>query len=160
MNSVLSSLLAVARRHGLNPSAQRIVEQYGKEPIFDDLVKISREIGLSASIKLIAQKELLELGKVFPILAELQNGNALIIPGLKVDPEGVTVVATLSAQKTNITYLALDEFFEVWSGRVVLFKKLEENSTKSTKKFGLMWFLPQIQGREKHLEILPSPHLP
>ena len=144
MNSVLSSLLAVARRHGLNPSAQRIVEQYGKEPIFDDLVKISREIGLSASIKLIAQKELLELGKVFPILAELKNGNALIIPGLKVDPEGATVVATLSAQKTNITYLALDEFSEVWSGRVVLFKKLEENSAKSTKKFGLMWFLPQI----------------
>jgi ABC-type bacteriocin/lantibiotic exporter with double-glycine peptidase domain len=135
MNSVLSSLLAIARRHGLNPSIPRIIEQYGEDPAFDDLVKIATEIGLSAGIKSLSAQGLGAIGKVYPILAELKDGRVIIIPGFKENPEGVVSIATLSAKNTKLEYLSIHEFTEMWSGRIAIFKPQETETQKEKKKF-------------------------
>lgn len=149
MNSVLSSLLAIARRHGLTPAIPRILEQYGQSPAFDDLIKISREIGLVAGIKSLSVKDLSGIGRVYPVVAELKDGQALIIPGLRMNAEQGFSIATLGSKNTKIEYLSTEQFADVWSGRIAIFKRTEADNQVNKKRFGLIWFVPQVLREKK-----------
>ena len=149
MNTVLASLLAIARRHGINPSPARLVEQYGASPGFDDLIRMAREIGLVASVKRIDATELKTLRDVFPILAETVSGDALIVPGVRSNAEDEAQVAVLSPKTTKIEPQPISEFSASWSGRVALFKKLDSESQSLRKPFDLTWFIPEILREKK-----------
>ena len=148
MNSVLASLLAIARRHGLSPSHGRLVEQFGKAPAFNDLIQMGREIGLHGSIREIQTEDLLELKNVFPIVVELKTGEAAIVPGIKQSGDGSYLVAYLSPNTTKIEHLSVQALQEQWSGRIALFKRPDVEKSSQRKKFDLTWFIPEIL-REK-----------
>lgn len=150
MNTVLASLLAVARRHGLNPSQARLSEQYGSAPDFDDLIKLAREVGLHASVKEINWEELTRLGNVYPIIIEQIDKEAAIVPGLKNIGSEDYNVAYLSPKTTKIETLTREEFKEKWSGRVALLRRAEKEGDRAVrKKFDLTWFLPEILKEKK-----------
>jgi ATP-binding cassette subfamily B protein len=149
MNTVLASLLAVARRHGLNPSQARLSEQYGSAPDFTDLIKIAREIGLNASLKNISWEEFVRLGNVYPIIVEQQDRDAAIVPGIKKLSDDNYSVAYLSPKTTKIETLSSDEFRQRWGGRIALVRKAEEDHKIRRKKFDLTWFIPEILREKK-----------
>lgn len=142
-------MMAVARRHGITPSHARLVEHYGSSPSFDDLIKIARELGLTASIRSLSAAELVALRGVFPVIAETNAGDAVIVPGVKAEAEGGPQVATLSTRSTKIETVGLDAFVEHWTGRIALFKKSEGESASRGKKFDLTWFIPEIFREKK-----------
>ncbi len=149
MNTILASLLAVARRHGLNPSQARLKEQYGPNPDFNDLIKLAREVGLQASITEISWEEFSRLGNVYPIIVEQIDKEAAIVPGIKNLDDGDYSVAYLSPKTTKIETLALSDFKQRWSGRIALLRKRAGDDKSARKKFDLTWFIPEILREKK-----------
>jgi len=149
MNSVLTSFLAIARRHGLNPSSQRLVEHYGEAPIFDDLLKLARELKLDAKIRRLEPNQFKTVGNVFPIVGELRGGGAIIIPGVEETPAGDHQIAVLRTETTKIERLSAQELAALCTGRYALFKMRPSAELTGEKKFDLTWFIPEIRKEGK-----------
>lgn len=105
---------------------------------------MAREIGLVASIKTIDRDGLTSLRDIFPILAETRQGDSIIVPGVRVAPNGEANVAILSPKTTKIEPTPLSEFCSDWTGRIALFKKIEADGQAQRKSFDLTWFIPEI----------------
>jgi len=109
---------------------------------------MAREIGLIASIKALNPSELKVLKDVFPILAETNAGESIIVPGIRRDEHEEALVAVLSSKTTKIEPQPLSAFCSDWTGRVVFFKKIDAEAKALKKNFDLTWFIPEIL-REK-----------
>ena len=145
MNSVLSSIFAVARRHGLNPSLARVVETYGESPDFDKLVQIARSIGLEASIKNLTAEDLNVLTGVFPIIIETSTApGAAIVAGARTDENGKLEFAVLAPPNTKVTQQPIERFVTDWTGRVGFLKRAGSPLGSDRQAFSLRWFIPEI----------------
>ncbi len=149
MNSVLASLLAVARRHGLNPPRERLEEQFTSDPDFNDLPKIAREINLVATIRDQRSEQLAEMGNVFPIIAETKDRGAVIVPGIKKATDGTLTIAILSPAITKVVQLGISEYQNLCTGRVALLRKSDSNIGGRQEKFGIRWFIPEVLREKK-----------
>ncbi len=77
----LVCLSLVARHHGVDISADRLIHEYSlehKEPDLRRILRIAKDNKLKAKSTKLSWKDLHRMGEAYPIIAKLQNGNYVI----------------------------------------------------------------------------------
>ncbi|MCO5064177.1 MAG: peptidase domain-containing ABC transporter [Rhizobiaceae bacterium] len=144
----IQCLALVARHHGVDVSADRLVHDYsvGEQPVpTQKLLRMAKDKGLRAKA---ARMDLSGLGKLrdaFPILAELNNGNWVVVANVATMPDGQVRIGVIDPLSVRPEALMLnqEQFERSWSGNVVLLKRVFKLSD-SNQPFGIRWFIPEI----------------
>ena len=82
----LVCLSLVARHHGVDISADRMIHEYSlehKEPDLRRILRIAKDSKLKAKSTKLSWKDLHRMGEAYPIIAKLQNGNYVIFVGAR-----------------------------------------------------------------------------
>ncbi|WP_427501231.1 peptidase domain-containing ABC transporter [Methylomonas sp. MED-D] len=145
-HSVIQCLTAIAQHHGIQINPERLIDEYAleaKEPNAAMLQRIATDIGLKIKIARLSWQTLLAQTGVFPIMARLRDGGAVIVVGIKKEaPEQVAILDPLAGDAA-VTYLDREQWWERWSGEVVLLKRHHALGDPN-QPFGLRWFIPEI----------------
>ncbi|OAI18176.1 MULTISPECIES: peptidase domain-containing ABC transporter [Methylomonas] len=145
-HSVIQCLTAIAQHHGIQINPERLIDEYAleaKEPNAAMLQRIAADIGLKIKIARLSWQTLLAQTGVFPIMARLRDGGAVIVVGIKKEaPEQVAILDPLAGDAA-VTYLDREQWWERWSGEVVLLKRHHALGDPN-QPFGLRWFIPEI----------------
>lgn len=147
MQTALKSFVLVARKHGVDRSVERLAHDYALEegePDSSRLIRIAQDQGLKARAQRMQWRDLGRVGKAFPVLARLKNGNTVVLSGYRVRDEG-DVVQVLDPLADRAELMDVDEarFTSAWSGEVILLKR-DASWRNEERPFGLGWFLPEI----------------
>ncbi len=84
LHTNLHCLALVARHHGVDLSPERLQHDYavGNDPVaVRQLLRMAKDAGLRAKHLDLNWRSLFQLGEAFPVLAELNNGNWVVIAG-------------------------------------------------------------------------------
>ena len=143
LETALQCFTAVARRHGIDLSADRIKHDYALKPDDDFtrlLPKIARSSGMRSRKLQVGWKELQRLGEAYPVIARLTNGNSVVLLGFHEGQVGV-----LDPLADRLAVLRLDQatFCKKWSGEVVLLRRTFALANES-RPFGFAWFIPEV----------------
>jgi ATP-binding cassette subfamily B protein len=143
----LQCLALVARHHGVDLSPERLVHDYavGEEPVpTRQLLRMAKDAGLRARQIRLSWQALMRLGDAYPVLAELDNGNWVVIAGpvLGGEQEMVRVLDPL-ASRPEILLVTEQQLCRSWRGSVVLLKRSYRLSDEDLP-FGFRWFVPEI----------------
>ncbi|MGQ0664204.1 MAG: peptidase domain-containing ABC transporter [Pseudomonadota bacterium] len=145
--TAIQCLVAIARHHGVDLSAQRIVHDHalsGAEPEPRDLVKIAEANGLAARSLRLAASDLGKLDGTLPALVRLANGNSIALLGVRRTGEGERVVVfDPMASGSGMLRLTRAELDRAWGGDVVLLRRRRAPG-EAAPAFGLAWFLPDL----------------
>ncbi len=146
-HTVVQCLTAVAQHHGLQINPERLIDDYAlkaEEPPPQLLLRMASDIGLKAKVGKISWTKLLAQQGVFPLMARLGNGNAVIVVGVKFEQD-VAKVAILDPLESSAAIILLNEtqFCTQWQGDVV-FMKRHHSLTDPNQPFSLRWFIPEI----------------
>ena len=146
-HTVVQCLTAVAQHHGLQINPERLIDEYAlksEEPPSSLLLRMAADIGLKAKIAKLTWRGLIAQNGVFPLLARLSNGNAVIVVGVRQEDAG-TKVAILDPLEENAAIILLnqEQFSSQWQGDVV-FMKRQHALTDPNQPFSLRWFIPEI----------------
>jgi subfamily B ATP-binding cassette protein HlyB/CyaB len=148
----LKCLALVARHHGLDVSADRLVHDYSlvdKEPDLQKLLRIAKECGLKARHLNMNWRQLKKLDQGFPVLAKLVNGNYVIFVGFRQvegeegKPAEQMAVFDPLADQQGFIFLDKEQVEKSWQGEVILAKRTY-SLLDSEQPFSLKWFLPEI----------------
>lgn len=145
-HTVVQCLTAVAQHHGLQVNPERLIHEYAlgdEEPGNPMLLRIAGEIGLKARVTRFSWEELLAQTGVFPMLARLSDGSAVIIVGVRADSGGKVAVLDPAMAGAKVMVLDREPFCRRWQGDVVLLKR-HHAITDPKQPFGLRWFVPEI----------------
>lgn len=142
----------MGRHHGLEVSADRLIHDYSlenSEPDDRRLLRIARDCGFKAKLVKLTWKHLERMQQAFPCMAKLENGNYVIIVGMRLhqteDNKSITQVVVFDplADRTDFLHLSREEFEKSWKGKILLTKRtyrlLDQN-----QPFSLRWFLPEM----------------
>ncbi|HMA16142.1 MAG TPA: cysteine peptidase family C39 domain-containing protein, partial [Kiloniellaceae bacterium] len=126
--TALHCLVAVARHHGLDLSAERLAHDHalgeGEVPLAR-LLRIAREAGLRARHVRLDWEDLPGLGGAFPVLAPLGNGNWVVLAGVQgTGPEAAAVVFDPLSGSAGLLLVPREQFLARWQGELVLLKRL------------------------------------
>ena len=145
---VLDALVAVARRHGVDTTAEavrrRFVVQDG--PIGNTaLIALASEIGLQARALRVGWSDLPRFANVLPAILRLKDGAALVLEAVVDDPNAgrVAVVSDPSAEAEARALVDEIQLNRVWDGELILIKRRFDR-TDETQPFGLGWLLGQV----------------
>ena len=147
----LQCLSLVARHHGIDVSADRLIHDYSlefDEPSLKRVLRIGKDTGLKIKHSRLTWKQLTKLDQAFPAMIRLENGNFVIAVGMREsDEEGDSIeqIAIFDplADQQGFIFLTQQEFEKSWKGEVILAKK--KTALLDTKqKFSLRWFLPEV----------------
>ncbi len=146
-HTAIQCLTAVAQHHGLQINPERLIDDYAlraEEPGNGLLLRIAADIGLKAKVDKLSWDRLMAQGGVFPLLARLNDGNMVIVVGVRSD-EGDGQVALLNPINANATVAMVPraEFERRWDGDV-LFVKRQHKFSDPNQPFSLRWFIPEI----------------
>lgn len=145
-HSLIQCLTAIAQHHGIQINPERLIDEYAleaREPNAALLQRIAADIGLKIKVAHLSWQSLLAQTGVFPIMARLRNGGAVILVGVKKDaPEQVAILDPLAGDAA-VTYLEREQWWERWSGEVVFLKRHHALGDPN-QPFGLRWFIPEI----------------
>lgn len=142
-------LSAILRHHGLDVSADRLVAEYaiGEEGIGPDLVlRMARNGGLKARKTRLRPRALLQLGRAYPALVRLNNGNWVVLAGAEKDESGTGVLRVfdpLAGEAGGMIVVPLEQFSKHWNGEVILAKR-SFGMNDPEQPFGFRWFIPEI----------------
>jgi ATP-binding cassette subfamily B protein len=148
MHTNIQCLALVARHHGVDITADRLVHDYsvGGDPVTTQkLLRIAKDKGLRAKAARMDLKSLGKLRDAFPVLAELNNGNWVVVANVAETPDGqirVGVIDPLSARPEALM-LNQEQFERGWNGNTVLLKRVFKLGD-SDQPFGIRWFIPEI----------------
>ena len=84
LHTNLHCLALVARHHGVDLAPERLQHDYavGNDPVaVRQLLRMAKDAGLRARHLDLTWRGLFQLGEAFPVLAELTNGNWVVIAG-------------------------------------------------------------------------------
>jgi ATP-binding cassette subfamily B protein len=147
LDTALRCLSAIARRHGLDLSPERLAAGLAPdEAPAAALLRLAQEHGLRARLQRLAWTELGTLDEAFPVVAFLENGNTVILVGMR---ENQVAVLDPLADKPGFLFLDEAGFAPRWTGEVLLLKPIARPA-EATNRFGLSWFLPEL-ARERGL---------
>ncbi|MCF8506944.1 MAG: peptidase domain-containing ABC transporter [Caulobacter sp.] len=149
----LRCLVLVARHRGIEMSVQRILHDYGigkREPSTAQLQRIAKDLGLRARYGQLGWGDIAALGEAFPLIAELKNGNWVVLSGWRAEDHKVAVFDPL-ADTPEMMFLSEAQFTAAWSGKV-MFLKRGRTADDPNRKFDIFWFIPEIM-RQKRLFI-------
>lgn len=152
--TALESLVSAARHHGIDLSADRLRHQYaiGDVPISPVLLlRMAQESGLRARSTRLNWDSLLRLGEAYPALAQLTNGNWVVVLAASRDTEGNEAVCVLDplAEQPEPLVIARRTFCLHWRGDVILIKRANKPAS-APRAFGFRWFVPELF-RERRL---------
>lgn len=148
MNTAITCLVLTARRLGIHTTVERVVHDNAltDEPDTRRLLRIAQDLGLKSRAKAVGWQDLFNVGKAFPVLARLKNGNWVIIasvePGLE-DKPATALVLDPMAEGSDLLRVDQAQLEKAWTGEILLLKK-EFDLTDEEQPFGLRWFVPEI----------------
>jgi ATP-binding cassette subfamily B protein len=148
-HTAIQCLTAIAQHHGLQINPERLIDDYAlraEEPGNGELMRIATDIGLKAKIDKLDWSRLMAQDGVFPLMARLNDGNMVIVVGVRAaEGDGEEQAAVLNPASANATVVmvARSEFERRWSGDVVFIKRQHKLSDPN-QPFGLRWFIPEI----------------
>lgn len=152
VDTSVSCLALIARHHGLEVSAGRLVHEYSLSDSAPDLrrvLRMARDVGLKARHARLTWQQLRSLDRAFPVMARLANGNYVIVVGVRQgeSPSGLAVeqVAVFDplADQQGFVYIDQAAFEKSWKGEVILAKRTF-SLLDANQPFSLKWFLPEI----------------
>lgn len=143
----LQCLALVARHHRVDLSPERLVHDYdvGDQPVSTrQLLRMAKDAGLRARHVQLSWRALFQMGDAYPVLAELENGNWVVIAGAtgSGDDRQIRVLDPLSL-RPEFLILNEDQFSRCWRGSVVLMKR-DYRFSDEDQPFGWRWFFPEI----------------
>lgn len=143
----LQCLVLVARHHGIDLSPERLLHDYalGDQPVSTrQLLRMAKDAGLRARHVPLTWRSLFQMGGAYPVLAELENGNWVVIAGVATDSEeeAIRIFDPLAARPEFIV-LNESQFSKAWRGSAVLVKR-NYRLGDDDQPFGFRWFLPEI----------------
>jgi len=143
--TVLRCLFIIAQHHGVQVSTE-VLQGAVEDDKVRAVLRLMREIGLTGRLfRKWGWNKLSALGSAFPVMAELEGGNWVIVIGLIPRADGHRDVAILDPRdEQSGTALVPQETFEKsWAGRIILCKR-KYSLTGKAAPFGIRWFAPQI----------------
>ena len=146
-HTVVQCLTAISQHHGLQINPDRLIHDYAlgdEEPGPTLILRMAGEIGLKAREDKLSWEALFAQAGVFPILARMADGTAVIIAGIRTE-EGDKHVAVLDPAADMVTVALIDQenFCRRWAGEVIFLKR-SHSLTDPNQPFSLRWFLPEI----------------
>jgi ATP-binding cassette subfamily B protein len=144
----------VARHHGIDLSSDRLRHLYAIDERTVSqvlLVRMAMDAGLRARITRLSWDALLGLGEAYPALAQLANGNWVVVLAAGKAATGEETVAIFDplAEQPEALVIAKSTFCRHWRGEVIMIKRDRALST-SPRPFGFRWFTPELF-RERRL---------
>ncbi len=150
--TALRCLALVARHHGADISADRLIHDYSleeEEPSIPRILRIASDYGFKTRHTKLSWKHLMRLGQAFPVMARLVNGNFVILVGIRIlegeDRKVVEQVAVYDpmADRSDFMFLSRAELENAWRGEVILAKRLM-SMMDPHQPFSLKWFIPEV----------------
>jgi ATP-binding cassette subfamily B protein len=145
-HTVIQCLTAIAQHHGLQVNPERIIDDYALGPVEPrgaQLLRIASDIGLKAKNDRISWDTLLGQGGVFPLMARLNNGNAVIVVGARAEGDGRVALLDPLEEGAGVILLDRAQFSTRWEGEV-MFVKRQHALSDPNQPFSLRWFIPEI----------------
>ena len=146
-HSVIQCLTAIAQHHGIQINPERLIDDYAltaEEPKPSLVLRIAADIGMKARNDKLTWNSLVDQGGVFPLIARLANGNAVIVVGVRGEGSEATVAVLDPLEDVaNVLLLNQAQFCSRWEGDVV-FVKRHHKLTDPNQPFSLRWFIPEI----------------
>lgn len=144
----IQCLALVARHLGVDVSADRLVHDYsvGEQPISTQkLLRMAKDKGMRARAVRMQFDAFSKLREAFPLLAELANGNWVVVANVVTMTDGQQRVGVIDplAARPEALMLSREQFEKSWSGNVVLLKRVFR-LRDSEQPFGIRWFIPEI----------------
>lgn len=148
MHTAITCLTLTARRHGIHTTVERVAHDYAltEEPETRQLIRIAQDIGLKSNSKKVVWDDLSRVGKAFPVLCRLKNGNWVIIAAMLPAKEGeepFAMVLDPMAESAEMIRVDRETLEKAWGGEIVLMKKAFR-MTDEEQPFGFSWFIPEI----------------
>ncbi|NQU57821.1 MAG: peptidase domain-containing ABC transporter, partial [Rhodospirillales bacterium] len=128
MHTAITCLILTARRHGIHTTVERVTHDYAltEEPETRRLLRIAQDIGLKSNSKKVKWDDLARVGKAFPVLTRLKNGNWVVLAAMAPAKEGEEPVALILdplAEGTELIRVNRETLENAWVGEIVLLKK-------------------------------------
>lgn len=147
LHTNLHCLALIGRHHGVDLSPERLLHDYdvGETRVTTrQLLRMAKDAGLRARSHRLSWNSLLQLGEAYPALAELENGNWIVITGGS-ELEGKCTISVLDplAERPERMDLGESEFTKRWHGNIILIKR-DYPITQDDQPFGFRWFVPDI----------------
>lgn len=142
----IQCLTAIAQHHGLQINPERLINEYAlgaQEPGTLLLLRMAADIGLKAKVEQLSWKGLMAQGGVFPLIACMNDGTAMIVVGMRADAGGRIALLDPSAAQAVVVLEDETSFCARWAGQVILVKR-EHKITDPDQRFGFTWFIPEI----------------
>jgi len=144
----IQCLALVARHLGVDVSADRLVHDYsvGNQPVSTQkLLRMAKDKGMRARAVHMKFDSFGKLREAFPVLAELANGNWVVVANVVEMPDGQQRVGVIDplAARPEALMLSREQFEKSWSGNIVLLKRVFK-LRDSEQPFGIRWFIPEI----------------
>ncbi|CDM61638.1 MULTISPECIES: peptidase domain-containing ABC transporter [Rhizobium] len=147
LHTNLHCLALVARHHGVDLSPERLQHDYAvdERPVeVRQLLRMAKDAGLRARQISLNWSSLLQLGEAFPVLAQLENSNWVVIAGPAMGEEEAKVrVLDPLAERPDFILLNEEQFTRSWRGSVVMLKR-NYSLHDADQPFGFRWFIPEI----------------
>ncbi len=151
--TALECLASVARHHGIDLAADRLCHLYAVDPApmsQTRILRIAKEAGMRARAARLNWDRLRGLGEAYPALAQLANGNWVVVLGIHDSPAGEAVsIFDPLAERPDPLVIGKKSFCANWRGDVLLIKR-DRGSSGAPLKFGFRWFVPELL-RERRL---------
>lgn len=127
ISTAIQCLAAVAQHHGITISPEKLSYDYAfehREPSIQQFIRMANDNSLRAHHENIDWAGLLSLKGVFPIFAMLDNGNWIIVVGIRWEDQCVRVVL-LDPLEPGTDLLLLDsaKFCVQWKGNIIFVEK-------------------------------------
>jgi ATP-binding cassette subfamily B protein len=155
MHTAIHCLAFAARFHGIDVSPERLVHDHAlgeRRVSLRRLLRIAKDTGLRARSARLTPSSRERIKDAYPILAELTNGNWVVVIGVsEAAGQGEPLIKLYDplAERAEFLLLPQRSFDSRWSGRVVLLKR-RHGLTDEDQPFGFRWFLPELI-RQKRL---------
>jgi subfamily B ATP-binding cassette protein HlyB/CyaB len=147
--TALACLAKIASHHGVDLPVERLRHAYALDgsPISSNLLlRMAKEGGLRARTTHLDWDALFRLGEAYPALAQLANGNWIVILDAGEGANGeemVRVFDPLADRQDEALLVDKDRFCASWPGDVILVKRNGVRSD-SRQPFGFRWFVPDL----------------
>ena len=145
-HTLIQCLTAVAQHHGLQISPERLISENAlgnEEPGDLAVIRIAEDVGLKAKSDHLSWDGLLAQGGVFPLIARLTTGRAVIVVGVRGDTDKKVAVLDPLSSEAVVVLQDRATFCRQWLGQVI-FVKREYKLSDPKQPFGFRWFIPEI----------------
>ena len=151
-HTALRCISLVARHHGVDISADRLAHDYSleqEEPNLNRVLRITKDIGFKSKFTRLTWKHLQKVNDAFPLIVRLENGNYIIVVGLR-EAEGedggtrqqIAIFDPL-ADRPDFIFIEQEDFESRWKGDAIFLKR-KFSMFDAEQPFSLRWFIPEV----------------